>query len=1397
MEGNSLGKHFSLDSKPVPISPKRPRTSRSNRSKSQEDPKILHNEFQKEKETLSCHFTALQSERTNLLELWNHFEKRYQKLQSFYTAENKPQAIDETYNAKKLKMNGLMERVILIENKVKEIKRKELATRKNIGEALFFQREISKLVEQIKKQINYIKNKTNDFNKKITVQETKFNKSTVKRQTVQGDEFQRLLQVLIRKRALSCDGAEVGVEVSGVGQLDDTVYLKTTEQKCRFFQMKHMNEGRKSIITAKELFKCTFDEDDDDEATNVQNAHQVKGKKKSKEQPGLHLLMYLKSFCQIKENPKFDNFNIDEVTLITNRDIFISDRKKGQELMSLLVLKESDECLDFGSRKAQKYGLNVQEAKIEFFQDLLHESCKCLSKKQNDAESIVEEFLQKIHIVVNYPDIVHLRQLIFNELFDEEVFGPSNMTILGDYMLHFEIQLLQVKNEFTTNEKWQSEINEIKKHINALKSFGISDLNTQTVLAGTSFSIAFENENDILEDLRQLIDKKQHKVLVCMGNNFQMNAMKVMKTLHKRKLDKKCKTSRVLLCEYENLLTANFLQQSFCDGDFDLLVVMCKNVTCEDNTLLTNLVNALENSKMMIIVSDGENTFTDSLKSSLKEKYVSKQYEHGYKYLTVSCKETLNNKQISFQMKTITFSELISDKLAINIVDDNCLWNIINKSNPEIKVSDDSSFCSPGYSKAYYIPRKFYQRTISFKQIQKYLSTNLFLLTGETGITEEQIKKFVSQKNISIDVYQKWEDKTCGICVCDEHTLSSSEIFNNMSSSTKNVHWICMNERNNFFLIYSTVEHFAENEIIDKNPMMITEKSLLKGPLWRGLYSDLARIVILVGDSGVGKSTTLTSIANKIRESCSKTWVARVVLTTTCLKNTNNLVSPDDAISCVCKMIFTSESQNCLDKNLIKEALKRAYNRSFRFVLLLDGFNEINEGLQAKVITLTKTLRDHCNVDQIWITTQNHDRVKLETELKVSSYFLIPLNEEDQINLMALYWQTEYEKKIPTVEIPFNQLCTDAKYAIQQFKTSVNDVEKRLFTENSLNLRMLADVLMDTDRKINETLNIYDLYETFVQKKLSFYRKETTTDRSVLSGQGEIGPIDSIKDKLFENYVRGILQQFSVNNILNNVKTCKGIEKKLPGMDAYETFQAYITSSESEFMLSKLGLLTLKNHTFDFSHPSFAQFFFSEYLLKHLFNCNINLQQLWVQLVLSESSFQPCRRFLDHALSKIEYSNAKELQTLKDNLGKPRTDKLIQKTRNSAAPMKENLYYVSLFVFRWLNKSDKKRYLEKILNQDFKLNDVVLESIDKIITYFDTTPTEQSVQLLISLYQEMNKKEVIQNIVQKLIKPEENHDQKSQYNWSGTSTYMNCKEENHDLESKYACPGPSQKMDYT
>lgn len=137
----------------------------------------------------------------------------------------------------------------------------------------------------------------------------------------------------------------------------------------------------------------------------------------------------------------------------------------------------------------------------------------------------------------------------------------------------------------------------------------------------------------------------------------------------------------------------------------------------------------------------------------------------------------------------------------------------------------------------------------------------------------------------------------------------------------------------------------------DKKDEEICEESLIK-------LDD--RVIILADNSGTGKSTTLTSLAIKLKENNKNLWIERINLLdfADSKKSSHNLdrisfgeEDTSEAIEFSTNMLFKSNDNfsNELQRNLFKVSLLHAKPE---IVLLFDGFDEVCPNHKLKTITL-------------------------------------------------------------------------------------------------------------------------------------------------------------------------------------------------------------------------------------------------------------------------------------------------------------------------------------------------------------------------------------------------------------------------------------------------------------
>lgn len=168
------------------------------------------------------------------------------------------------------------------------------------------------------------------------------------------------------------------------------------------------------------------------------------------------------------------------------------------------------------------------------------------------------------------------------------------------------------------------------------------------------------------------------------------------------------------------------------------------------------------------------------------------------------------------------------------------------------------------------------------------------------------------------------------------------------------------------------------------------------------------KVTLVANNSGMGKSTTLTSVAEKIREISENTWILRIDLNDYASSKTSpyclNKIkfNRHDSVECIkflSRMVNRGkiDANNRIQRKLFVACLEKS-DKSLKkppIILLFDGFDEISPTYNEKTTTLIVSLNT-TNVYQIWITTRPYEENHLKKELNSPIYYLQPLKKCEQ-----------------------------------------------------------------------------------------------------------------------------------------------------------------------------------------------------------------------------------------------------------------------------------------------------------------------------------------------------------------------------------------------------------------
>lgn len=395
------------------------------------------------------------------------------------------------------------------------------------------------------------------------------------------------------------------------------------------------------------------------------------------------------------------------------------------------------------------------------------------------------------------------------------------------------------------------------------------------------------------------------------------------------------------------------------------------------------------------------------------------------------------------------------------------------------------------------------------------------------------------------------------------------------------------------------------------------------------------KVIIVANEAGMGKSTVLTSIANNMKKKQGHLWIIRINLNdyAKSLKRIHfDENGTDEAIEFITKMMryprkdpFTRFQQNLFKMGL--DHNNKNGVRKPKIVMIFDGFDEVSRNITSTT-TLIKALTKS-EVAQIWISTRVYKKAHLEEQLKLPAYTLNPLSEPDQIKLASNWWKwilknkkTLSEKKFMTknfkeiitylneIELPpedklgiLGKNITEIQNTFTNKKQSkkkelikaidgldFSEYIKKLrdhwasveddfhFTKNPLHLSMLTEVIYEKKFEMPQSFGHFYLFNEFIKIKFYIYYKR----------KGNVRGNESIEDvcNRDSDSLHKIHRAIAVNVI----------EDALP--NELKPFKR----KEEEF--ARVGLLNFYENEdgkeLRFIHRSFAEFFYSIYLIENL-----------------------------------------------------------------------------------------------------------------------------------------------------------------------------------------------------
>ncbi|XP_064461494.1 uncharacterized protein LOC135371357 isoform X2 [Ornithodoros turicata] len=342
------------------------------------------------------------------------------------------------------------------------------------------------------------------------------------------------------------------------------------------------------------------------------------------------------------------------------------------------------------------------------------------------------------------------------------------------------------------------------------------------------------------------------------------------------------------------------------------------------------------------------------------------------------------------------------------------------------------------------------------------------------------------------------------------------------------------------------------------------------------------KVVVVSGAPGMGKSVLASRLCTQLKTQDEKRWVLYVDL----LQRMASVetVSPTlEYLANLCQV-----QKDGLEFVLFEESLNNG--SPFEVVVMLDGFDEVNEKCRKHVFDLIQFLANK-KVYKVYLLTRTVFKPHVQDTLHTVSYDLIPFSNENQNEFLTRY---RAQRETP---------ATSNEAFLQKFQQLYGTLKKKNKTilETPLLLRMMAQIESGEITKSDDyssLLKIVDIsggssiytvhmYKMFVEYKHLVHRKEKVKEdisRSTVRGDNH-----DAKSPFYVSHgllaMKCIFPQDILKNLLN--------EDELQQLDPEGNFITGVDSFKEGFVnrINDGGIP-------EFVHKTFAEFFAAHYLLE-------------------------------------------------------------------------------------------------------------------------------------------------------------------------------------------------------
>jgi len=433
---------------------------------------------------------------------------------------------------------------------------------------------------------------------------------------------------------------------------------------------------------------------------------------------------------------------------------------------------------------------------------------------------------------------------------------------------------------------------------------------------------------------------------------------------------------------------------------------------------------------------------------------------------------------------------------------------------------------------------------------------------------------------------------------------NTESVFRELKKLCTNVHWIHVEEGSFLWRDSNCNIDFIRRNI---------DNTKCKKYDIEGLIGHNDRTLLLIAETGMGKSTFLSHMEDKIKERNPEVWLLRVNLH----EHTGAFDNIDLEEKCIdrWKKFLWSAAHSREENSLAlkEETFLQALEQTGKMVIILDGFDEVSPDDIPKVEMLIREIKERTSA-KLWVSSRSSYRLHLEEIMMKFAFTLQPLTRENQIDFLEEYWNTSMEGFKP------DSLRTFAEELLSLCSKSFNDKDGQ-FAGIPLQTMMLGEAFAEEAKKLcsgedirlPETFNVIDLFQKITEKKCVIYMSE----KNAMDCSSPKAKRDK-KSYVEKHMVSALKSLFSPSKFKQLLK--------VGNISSFENTEEFLQNGEAE----QFGMITeIMDGKPRFIHRVFAEYFAAKWFTENFSKC-----KGFISKNLFKTTYEVTRNMFDRMLAE-------------------------------------------------------------------------------------------------------------------------------------------------------------------